>query len=278
MRLLLKLAFIAAPLALLAAPAVASETSDKMCANAARHAEGEHRMPRHLLFAISLKETGRWHDDRKESYTWPWTVTSGGEGKHFPHKIAAMAEVRRLLAEGTTNIDVGCMQINLHYHGKAFDSLEDAFDPEQNAAYAARFLSELKKRHGSWREAIEHYHSGNETRGRNYRQAVSRLQQQAYKGVAVTMADPSTDDIELAAGVAKRAQELDAAAEERKERLEREAAIREARAARQLKVAAATAQRLKNEFEDRKASKLAAWKKLKAERQAAAGFVASAVN
>lgn len=278
MRSLLKLAIIAAPFLLLAVPSGASETSDKMCANAVRHAEENHHIPRHLLFAISLKETGRWHDERHESYTWPWTVTSGGEGKHFPHKIAAMAEVRRLLAKGITNIDVGCMQINLHYHGKAFDSLEEAFDPEQNTDYAARFLTDLKQRHGSWREAIEHYHSGNETRGRNYRHAVSRLQQQAYKGVAVTMADPSTDDIELAAGVAERAEALSAAAEARRDRMEQEAAIREARAARQLEIAAATARRLKNEFQSRKSSKLAAWKKLKAERQAAAGFVPSNVN
>ncbi|WP_420403866.1 transglycosylase SLT domain-containing protein [Nisaea sp.] len=276
MRFLSRLAILAAPLLVLAGISGASETSDRMCANATRHAEGEHRIPRHLLFAISLKETGRWNDERQESFTWPWTVTSGGEGRHFPHKIAAMAEVRRLLAKGITNIDVGCMQINLHYHGKAFDSLEEAFDPDRNTEYAARFLTELKQRHGSWRDAIEHYHSGNETRGRTYRHAVSRLQQQAYKGVALTMADPSTDDIELAARSAARADALSAAADARREQLEQEAAIREARAARQLKIASETARRLKQEFEDRRASKLAAWQKLKAERQAAAGFVASA--
>ncbi|WP_193186963.1 transglycosylase SLT domain-containing protein [Nisaea sediminum] len=273
MRFLFKLAILAAPFLVFSDLAGASETSDRMCANAARHAEDEHRIPRHLLFAISLKETGRWHDERQESYTWPWTVTSGGEGKHFPNKIAAMAEVRRLLAKGTTNIDVGCMQINLHYHGKAFEDLEEAFDPDRNTEYAALFLTELKKRHGSWRDAIEHYHSGNETRGRNYRHAVSRLQQQAYKGVAVTSADPSRDDIELAARSAARADALSADAEARREQHEQEAAIREARAARQLEIASETARQLKQEFENRRASKLAAWRKLKEQRQAAAGFV-----
>jgi len=275
MRFLFKLAILAAPFLVASGLAGASETSDRMCANAARHAETEHRIPRHLLFAISLKETGRWHDGRQESYTWPWTVTSGGEGRHFPNKIAAMAEVRRLLAKGITNIDVGCMQINLHYHGKAFDDLEEAFDPDRNTEYAARFLTELKKRYGSWREAIEHYHSGNETRGKNYRHAVSRLQQQAYKGVAVTGADPSTDDIELLARSAARADALKEDAAARRERLELEAAIREARAARQREIASETARKLRTEFQSRRASKLAAWRKLKAQRQAAAGFAVS---
>ena len=112
----------------------------------------KYHLPRHLLFAISLKETGRWNAQRKESYTWPWTVTSGGEGQHYPTQFAAISEVRRLAA-GVTNIDVGCMQINLRYHGTAFEDIEEAFDPFKNTDYAARFLTELKKRHGSWRDA-----------------------------------------------------------------------------------------------------------------------------
>ena len=244
--------------------------------NATHHAEEEHRLPKHLLFAISLKETGRWNDERKESYTWPWTVTSGGEGRHYPTIFAAMAEVRRLLAAGTTNIDVGCMQINLRYHGTAFEDLAEAFDPLKNAGYAARFLTELKQRHGSWRDAIEHYHSGNSVRGKNYREAVSKLQQQAYMGDALTMADPSADNIELAASAAERADALAAKALARQERQAEEQARREERAARQREIADARALELRQEFEDRKARLLAAWEKRKAERRARSGQIASA--
>lgn len=270
-------AIVSATLGLLFTPqAHALGPSDKICANATRHAEEEYRLPKHLLFAMSLKETGRWNDERKESYTWPWTVTSGGKGRHYPTVFAAMAEVRRLLAKGTTNIDVGCMQINLRYHGTAFEDLAEAFDPLKNTDYAARFLTELKERHGSWRDAIEHYHSGNSVRGKNYRDAVTKLQQKAYRGETVTMADPSTDNLTLASAAADRADALTAKALARKEQQAQEQAERDARAARQREIAKERAQELRQEFEDRKARLLAAWQQRKAARRLKSGIIASA--
>src|SRR3546814_16620059 len=62
------------------------------------------------------------------------------KGRFLPSKAAAIEEVRRLQARGIRNIDVGCLQVNLHYHPDAFASRETAFDPEANAAYAAAFL------------------------------------------------------------------------------------------------------------------------------------------
>jgi hypothetical protein len=86
-------------------------------------------------------------------------VTAQGKGRFFPTKAAAIAAVKRLQARGVTSIDVGCMQVNLHYHPTAFRSLSDAFDPARNADYAATFLTALKRDRGSWRRAVEHYHS-----------------------------------------------------------------------------------------------------------------------
>ncbi len=37
---------------------------------------------------------------------------------------------------GVQSIDVGCFQINMYYHPGAFATLEQAFDPRANAAYA----------------------------------------------------------------------------------------------------------------------------------------------
>ena len=250
---------------------------DRICANATRDAEKKYHLPKHLLFAISLKETGRWNAQRKESYTWPWTVTSGGEGQHYPTQFAAISEVRRLLAAGVTNIDVGCMQINLRYHGTAFEDIEEAFDPFKNTDYAARFLTELKKRHGSWRDATGRYHSGNGVRGKNYRDAVARLQQKAYSGKAVTMAEPSTDNLTLASASASanRANELTEKALARKEQQARRQALRGAWAARQREIAKERARELRREFEDRKARLLADWKQRKAARRTTAMIIAS---
>ena len=56
-----------------------------------------------------------------------------------------MAAVRAMQANGVRSIDVGCGQINLMYHPDAFPNLELAFDPQANAAYAARFLKALSR-------------------------------------------------------------------------------------------------------------------------------------
>ena len=75
-------------------------------------------------------------------------------------RYAAIARVQRLRREGRTNIDVGCMQINHHYHGGEFASLDAMFDPRSNVEYAARFLKALHDRHETWTMAVARYHAG----------------------------------------------------------------------------------------------------------------------
>lgn len=116
-------------------------------------------LPPNLLTAISFVETGRWDSTRGETTAWPWTVTSEGKGRFFPSKEAAIAEVKRLQRRGIRNIDVGCMQINLYYHGEAFPTLDEAFDPANNVAYAVAFLQSLYEDLGSWPDAATRYHS-----------------------------------------------------------------------------------------------------------------------
>jgi len=130
-----------------------------LCASAVAAQERRHGIPDQLLTAISMVESGRWDDTAGKTTAWPWTVTAEGKGRFFPTKAAAIAAVRRLQARGVSSIDVGCLQVNLYYHPKAFLSLNAAFDPAQNTAYAAGFLTQLKNDQGSWRKAVQHYHS-----------------------------------------------------------------------------------------------------------------------
>jgi hypothetical protein len=116
-------------------------------------------LPRHLLGALSKVESGRWVKPLQARVAWPWTVMAEGRGRYLPTKAAALREVRQLQARGVSNIDVGCMQVNLHWHGDAFASLEEAFDPAHNVAYAAAFLLHLKQQERSWTKAIGVYHS-----------------------------------------------------------------------------------------------------------------------
>lgn len=130
------------------------------CAAYITQHEKIHSIPEGLLHAISKVESGR-KGPKGSIVAWPWTVNAQGQGYYFPTKDAAIAAVREMQRKGISSIDVGCMQVNLHHHPKAFANLENAFDPAQNVAYAARFLTGLKKEHASWHKAVAHYHSAN---------------------------------------------------------------------------------------------------------------------
>ena len=93
------------------------------CQQATQQIERKYGIPRNLLRAISLTESGRWIKQDKANIAWPWTVASGKAGDFLPTKRAAIQHVESLQAKGVTNIDVGCMQINLRYHPDAFKNL-----------------------------------------------------------------------------------------------------------------------------------------------------------
>ncbi len=95
-----------------------------------------------------------------------------GKGRFLPSRAAAIREVRDLQARGVRNIDVGCMQVNLYHHPDAFESLEAAFDPAVNVAYAAEFLVDLRQEARSWTRAVGQYHSRQAIRGNSYRAKV----------------------------------------------------------------------------------------------------------
>jgi hypothetical protein len=163
--------------AALSASPVASKPRDTagLCERATAGQESAHRIPRKLLHAISIAETGRWDKIGQENTAWPWTVTSSGKGSYFPTKHSAIRAVQKLKRQGVRNIDVGCMQINLKYHPKAFKSLNDAFDPESNTAYAAQFLVKLRQKQRSWMKAVKHYHSSTRALHNPYRAKVYKI-------------------------------------------------------------------------------------------------------
>lgn len=132
-----------------------------------RH-EREFGIPVYLLAAIASTESGRWHRGLEMNLPWPWTINAQGKGYYFATKQEAVEAVKRLRKRGITSIDVGCMQVNLHHHPKAFASLEQAFDPSTNVAYAASFLRNNYELDRSWRKAAASYHSRTPARGNSY--------------------------------------------------------------------------------------------------------------
>jgi hypothetical protein len=120
------------------------------CTAAGHSAEQEAALPVNLLISIGMVESGHPDPLTGRFAPWPWTVNADGNGQYFPTKEAAEAFVRFAEASGARDIDVGCFQISLQSHPDAFVSLDEAFDPDKNAAYAARFLTQLKGQTGSW--------------------------------------------------------------------------------------------------------------------------------
>jgi len=149
--------------------------SNDLCASIIASAERRHGIPARLLRAISLAETGRVDPHSKAMIAWPWAVNAGGTGHYHATKVKAIAAVRRLRAKGARNIDVGCMQVNLLHHPKAFPNLRTAFDPERNVAYAAKFLKDLHAKTGSWIDAVAAYHSSVAHQGTPYMLRVLRI-------------------------------------------------------------------------------------------------------
>jgi soluble lytic murein transglycosylase-like protein len=154
----------------LAVPPLASPS--QLCEAAITAAERAERLPDRMMGAIALVETGRTDPTSGAPRPWPWTINAEGQGFFFASKQQAIEAVRALQARGVRSIDVGCMQVNLMFHPNAFASLDQAFDPDANARYAARFLTALHAENRDWPAAIAAYHSETPALGAAYRQLV----------------------------------------------------------------------------------------------------------
>jgi hypothetical protein len=143
-----------------------------LCLDAGVAAEHDWLLPPDLIHAIGRVESGRPDKASGRVSAWPWTVNANGSGFWFASRTEAVVFVRTLQSLGVQQIDVGCFQIDLFYHPRAFSSLEQAFDPAANADYAGRFLTELHSRTGSWTAAVAGYHSARPLEGESYRQRV----------------------------------------------------------------------------------------------------------
>ena len=171
-----------------------------LCRGEIARVEKNTRIPAGLLASIAQVESGHWQAAKGVTVAWPWTVTSRGVGKFYRSKAAAAAAVRRLRKRGIRNIDVGCMQVNLMYHGTAFGSPDEALDPARNIAYAADFLSDLRRTQGSWRKAVGRYHSARPARSRSYATKVYRAWRDERRRIARRIANSGNSLWAAAAG------------------------------------------------------------------------------
>ena len=147
---------LALTIAMLATPLFAYETPG-MCDSAALVAAETYGIPPQVMLAISRVETGRQLDG--ELRPWPWAINAAGQPHWFESRDEAAEFVDEAMNQGLTNIDIGCFQLNLRWHGSSFHSIEHMLDPAENADYAAQFLVENYERTGTWVDAVAAYHS-----------------------------------------------------------------------------------------------------------------------
>jgi hypothetical protein len=144
------------------------------CEDLANQVEREENLPSHLLSSISRVEAGRKLSNG-EVRGWPWSINHAGKGLYFETKEGALKYLKNAVANGSRNIDVGCMQLNYRWHKGGFISLEDMFDPVKNINYAAEFVKELFERHKNWEDTIKHYHSNKEKFNIPYHKKVAKV-------------------------------------------------------------------------------------------------------
>ncbi len=166
--LLLSVLFAAAP-----AGAESMEAGAQTCERAIVAGARREGIPEGVLHAISLTETGRAQGGRLRP--WPWAINREGKGFWFASRDEALAFAKASVAAGRHSFDVGCFQINYHWHGHNFPSLESMFDPDTGADYAARFLRSLYQERGNWSAAAGAYHSQTPARAGIYRARFDRI-------------------------------------------------------------------------------------------------------
>ena len=169
------LRLLLATVGLIALTATAQAQDAALCDLAATTAERQYQLPPGLLRAIGRVESGRRDPATNQLAPWPWTINAEGRGHLYDSGADALTATRKLQATGMTSIDVGCFQVNLMHHPTAFATLEDGFDPQHNADYAARFLVTLRDKTGNWEAAVAAYHSALPERGIPYRDRVYAL-------------------------------------------------------------------------------------------------------
>lgn len=134
--------------------AFAAGAGPSLCEREMARAADRHGVPLGVLYAVGLTETGRGDSLR------PYALNVEGRASYDDDKASALRRFESARASGIKLIDVGCMQINHHFHAKQFGSVEQMFEPAANVDYAARFLKQLKAREGNWTMAVARYHAG----------------------------------------------------------------------------------------------------------------------
>lgn len=125
-----------------------------VCESEIMAAAAKYNVPAGILYSVGLTETGR------KGSLQPYAMNIEGKAYFETSEQAVLARFSDARAHGAKLIDLGCMQINYHFHGENFASPSEMLEPKKNVEYAARFLANLHARHETWTMAVARYHAG----------------------------------------------------------------------------------------------------------------------
>lgn len=94
----------------------------------------------YILYAVALMESKRIHQSLAKP--WPWALNLAGRSILPKSRAEAHTILKTALANGSSNIDVGLMQVNVRWHGYRVNHPEDLLDPATNIRIAADVLAE----------------------------------------------------------------------------------------------------------------------------------------
>lgn len=128
--------------------------SKNICEQHMVRASKAYGVPLGMLYAVGLTETGQ------KGSLQPYALNVEGRAVYGIGLDDAMRRFQVARQEGAKLIDIGCMQINHHYHSDQFRDVREMLDPAKNVDYAARFLKQLFAQEGTWTLAVARYHAG----------------------------------------------------------------------------------------------------------------------
>lgn len=140
------------------------EASGKVSHRLMERIAHEECIPAKLLKSVAYVESG-FH---------PWTLNVEGQPHFFPTRQAAEQYLEAVVRQGVRNVDIGCVQVNWHFHGKKFKNPKQLLSPEICLRYAAKLLRHHSVATRSWMKAALLYHSGDKVRQSVYRKRLIR--------------------------------------------------------------------------------------------------------
>ncbi|WP_347987652.1 transglycosylase SLT domain-containing protein [Methylomonas sp. AM2-LC] len=105
------------------------------------HVAKQNHIDPYTLYAVALIESAK-NSDPNHVTPWPWALNKAGQSIIPVSQQEAHTLLNKSIAQGNRHIDIGLMQINLHWHGHRVAKPEHLLNPAINLQIGAGLLAE----------------------------------------------------------------------------------------------------------------------------------------